>query len=54
MHFWRIAYASAREVDSHLQLLARAGAVDSRRAAQALATFDEVRAMTWRLISPTI
>ena len=54
MHFWRIAYASAREVDSHLQLLARAGAVDSRRAAKALATFDEVRAMTWRMLNPTI
>ena len=52
MHFWRIAYASAREVDSHLQLLARAGVVDSRRAAKALATFDEVRAMTWRLLNP--
>ena len=53
-HFWRIAYASAREVDSHLQLLSRAGVVDSRRAAKALATFDEVRAMTWRLLNPTI
>ncbi len=53
MHFWRIAYASAREVDSHLQLLVRAGVVDSRRAAKALATFDEVRAMTWRLLNPT-
>ena len=52
-HFWRIAYASAREVDSHLQLLARAGAVDSRRAAELLETFDEVRAMTWRLLNPT-
>ena len=52
MHSWRIAYASAREVDSHLQLLTRAGVVDSRRAAQALATFDEVRAMTWRLLNP--
>ena len=37
LHFWRIAYASAREIDSHLQLLARAGAVDSLRAAKALA-----------------
>jgi four helix bundle protein len=53
MHFWRIAYASAKEVDSHLQLLARAGVVDSRRAAKALVTFDEVRAMTWRLLNPT-
>ena len=53
-HFWRFAYASAREVDSHLQLLARAGAVDSRRAARALEGFDEVRAMTWRLLNPTL
>jgi len=53
-HFWRIAYASAREVDSHQQLLARAGVVDSSRAEKALATFDEVRAMTWRLLNPTI
>jgi len=54
MHFWRIAYASAREVDSHLRLLAGAGVVDSRRSARALETFDEVRAMTWRLLHPTI
>ena len=53
LHFWRIASASAREVDSHLQLLARAGVVDSRRAVKALPTFDEVRAMTWRLLNPT-
>ena len=52
MHFWRIAYASAREVDSHLRLLAGAGVLDSRRAAKALATFDEVRAMIWRLLNP--
>ena len=51
-HFWRIAYASAREVDSHIQQLARAGVVDSRRAAKVIATFDEVRAMTWRLMNP--
>ena len=53
-HFWRIAYASAREVDSHLQLRARAGVVDARRAARALEAFDEVRAMIWRLLNPTI
>ena len=51
IHFWRIASASAREVDSHLQLLARAGVIDSRRAAKVLETFDEVRAMTWRLLN---
>jgi four helix bundle protein len=52
LHFWRIAYASAREVDSHLQLLVATGAVNRRGAEEALAAFDEVRAMTWRLIHP--
>jgi four helix bundle protein len=51
-HLWRIAYASANEVDSHLRLLALAGAVDGGRAAAALQAFDEVRAMTWRLLNP--
>jgi four helix bundle protein len=51
-HFWRIADASAREVDSHLRLLAHAGVVDSTGTETVLSTFDEVRAMTWRLLSP--
>jgi four helix bundle protein len=50
-HHWRIAYASAKEVDSHLRLLAHAGAVNKSRAERALSTFDQVRAMTWRLIN---
>jgi hypothetical protein len=40
--------------DSHLRLLAHAGAVDGSRAAAALAAFDEVRAMTWRLLNPKV
>ena len=52
LHFWRIAYASAKEVDSHLRLLARAGVVNGVKAERALTTFDEVRAMTWRLLYP--
>jgi four helix bundle protein len=51
LHFWRIAYASAKEVDSHLRLLAGAGMVSSTKASGALETFDEVRAMTWRLLN---
>ena len=51
-HHWRIAYASAKEVDSHLRLLAAAGAVHELGAEQTLRTFDEVRAMTWRLLNP--
>ncbi|HSL18855.1 MAG TPA: four helix bundle protein [Methylomirabilota bacterium] len=52
IHHWRIAFASAKEVDAHLSLLARAGAVDAKRAAEALDLFDQVRAMTWRLLHP--
>ena len=52
LHHWRIAYASAKEVDTHLRLLAGAGAVDVGRARSALDLFDQVRAMTWRLLQP--
>ncbi len=52
MHHWRIAYASAKEVDAHLQLLAAAGAVSGSRAEHARELFDRVRAMTWRLLHP--
>jgi len=51
-HHWRIAYASAREVDTHLRLLVGAGAIDVKRARSALDLFDQVRAMTWRLLHP--
>jgi len=52
VHFWRIAYASAKEVDSHLRLLERAGVVNTGKVARVLETLDQVRAMTWRLINP--
>jgi hypothetical protein len=35
-----------------LRLLASAGAIDEARADHALDAFDEVRAMTWRLLHP--
>jgi four helix bundle protein len=50
-HHFRIAYASAKEVDSHMRLLAHAGAINRAKAEQALSIFDEVRAMTWRLLN---
>jgi four helix bundle protein len=52
MYHWRIAYASAKEVDSHLLLLVHAGAIDASGVQKALLLFDEVRAMTWRLLHP--
>ena len=51
-YHYRIAYGSAKEVDSHLQLLIGAGAIDASRAENALKIFDEVRAITWRLLHP--
>ena len=53
VHFWRIAYASAKEVDSHLRLLAATGAVNPIAAENVLSNLDEVRAMTWRLMHPS-
>jgi len=52
LQHWRIAYASAKEADTHLRLLVGAGAVDVGRARAALDLFDQVRAMTWRLLHP--
>ena len=52
MYHWRIAYGSAKEVDTHLRLLAQAGAIDKTQTNNALGLFDEVRAMTWRLLHP--
>ena len=52
LHHWRIAYGSAKEVDTHLQLLIGAGALDNTRAVIALQLFDDVRAITWRLLHP--
>jgi four helix bundle protein len=51
LHFWRISYAAAKEVVSHLRLLEKAGAINGTRAAKTLETFDEVRAMTCRLLN---
>ena len=52
IHHWRIAYASAKEVDTHLRLLTGAGAIDCKQATTAIQLFDEVRALTWRLLHP--
>jgi len=51
-HHWRIAYGSAREVDIHLRLLLGAGAIDPLKADSSLQLFDDVRAITWRLLHP--
>jgi len=53
MHHWRIAYGSAKEVDTHLRLLVSAGAINASKAEPAIHLFDDVRAMTWRLLHPS-
>ena len=40
------------EVDTFLRLLANAGVVDQAQTNVALEPFDQVRAMTWRLLHP--
>jgi four helix bundle protein len=42
LHHYRIAYASAREVDSHLRLLCISGAIPPEKASAALNLFDDV------------
>ncbi len=51
-HHYRIAYGSAKEAGSALEMLAAGGFVDRDAAAQASALLDRVRAMTWRLVHP--
>jgi four helix bundle protein len=52
LHHWRIAYGSAMEVGTSLRLLCRADVIDIQRAEEAVQLFDQVRALTWRLIHP--
>ncbi len=50
-HYFRIAYASAKEVDVHLRLLLGAGIINEAKTTEALELFDRVRAMIWRLMN---
>ena len=43
----------ARDLDSHLRLLAGSGAVDPAGTAEVLDLLDRVRALTWRLVEKT-
>ncbi len=53
IHHWRIAYGSAKEVDTHLRLLVGTGAINASKAGTAIRLFDAVRALTWRLLHPS-
>ncbi len=52
LHHWRIAYGSALEARTALELLVASGCVDVEAAATAEALLDRVAAMTWRLLHP--
>jgi four helix bundle protein len=51
-YHWRIAYGSALESRSHLELLQLAAEVEEAQAREALELLDRVCAMTWRLLHP--
>jgi len=52
MYHWRIAYGSALEARTALELLSATGSVDAVNAARAGGLLDRVAAMTWRLMHP--
>jgi len=52
VHFWRIAYGSALEARTALEILTATGSVDADAAARADALLDRVAAMAWRLVHP--
>jgi four helix bundle protein len=52
IHHWRIAYGSALEARTALELLVATGGVEAEAAATASALLDRVAAMTWRLVHP--
>ncbi len=52
MQHWRIAYGSAKEAGTALELLVSGGLIDDEAAARLMARLDSVRAMTSRLLHP--
>jgi four helix bundle protein len=52
LHQWRIAYGSALEARTALELLVATGSVDADAAARADALLDRAAAMAWRLVHP--
>jgi four helix bundle protein len=50
LHHFRVALASAREVDTHIRLLLETGDVNATQTETAVHLFGDVRAMTWRLL----
>ena len=52
MHHWRIAYASAKEVDTHFVSSPEPAPSTYVQAGSAIQLFDEVRALSLRLLHP--
>ena len=51
-HHWRIAYGSALEARTALDLLVATGSVEAEAAVAADVLLDRVAAMAWRLVHP--
>ena len=51
-HHFRIAYSSAKEASTGIELLVACGCIGRKDAAGALELLDHTKAMTWRLIRP--
>ncbi len=52
VYHYRVAYGSAKEAGTALEMLVAGRFVDAAEAERVAAMLDEVRAMTWRLIHP--
>jgi len=52
LHHWRIAYGSALEARTALELLVATGSVETEAAEEASELIDRVAAMAWRLTHP--
>ncbi len=52
LQHWRIAYGSAKEAGTALELLVSGGYIEAESAAGVMSQLDSVRAMTWRLLHP--
>jgi len=48
------AGAPGSEVDTHLRLLLGTGAIEASQADSAIQLFDDVSAITWRLLHPAL
>ena len=52
IHHFRIAYGSAMEASTGLEILKHTGALNANQVQRVLEDLDRIRAMTWRAMNP--